>query len=70
MLVGDGILITVPGHETVDAAQAIDDASGIVGVSGQRAQVGALLAEALQNGALTIEALVGDVVEPGRQLAA
>ena len=47
----DGVAVARPVDEAVDAAQAVGDAGGVVGVPGQRQQVLALLGEALEGGA-------------------
>src|SRR5882672_3138852 len=70
MVVGDGIVIAGPGHEAVDAADAVHHARGVVRMPWQGDQVVALLDEAIERGALVELAVIDDVLEPVRELRA
>ena len=70
VVVWDGVLIAGPGDEAVDAAHAVHHTRGVVGMPWQRDEVGALLGEALQGGALLERAVVDDAVEPVDELGA
>ena len=70
VVIGDSIVIASPGHEAVDAADAIDDARGVVRMPRQGDEVRALLGEALEGGALVEASMVDDMVEPVRELGA
>lgn len=71
VLVGDGVAVAVPVDEAVDAADAVGNAGGVVGVARQRNElVLLLLDEALETCAPAPPSLVDDGVEPSDELEA
>lgn len=71
VLVGDGVAVSLPVDEAIDAAHAVGDTGGVVGVTRQGDQrVLLLLGEALEAGAPAPPSLVDDGVEPVDELEA
>jgi len=72
MLVGHGVAVAVPRDEAVDAAHAVDDARGVVGVRGQGHERGLLIGKQLERAApqLLVLAHVTDLVLPRAELGA
>src|ERR1035438_10205335 len=70
VVVGNGVAIAIPIDEAVDAAYAVDDACGIVGMTRKRDEMLALVGEALEGRALVATAVIHDVVHPDGELAA
>lgn len=72
VVVGDGVTVALPVDEAVDAAEAIGNARGVVGVAREGQELVLLVGEALEAGAplATARALIDDRVEPLGELAA
>src|SRR5437762_11004152 len=70
MVVRDGVTIPRPVDESVDAAHAVDDACGVVGVARQRHQMRLLLGEPLEAGPAVTAPWVDNPVEPVDELSA
>lgn len=68
MLVGDGVAVALPLDEPVDAGEAVDDASGVVRMSGEGQELVLIFgAEPLERSAASTG--VDDPVEPGGKLS-
>jgi Uma2 family endonuclease len=70
VVVGNGVAIAFPVDEAVDAAHAIEDARGVVGVARQRHEPGLLLGKPLEARAAVAAPRVDDPVEPVDELGA
>lgn len=68
VVVGDGVAIARPVDVAIDAADAIDDASGIVVVGGEREEMLLLVGEALEGGGAVAATLIDDTVQPVGEL--
>ena len=70
VVVRDGVAIARPVDEAVDAAHAVDDARGVVGVARQRHQMRLLLGEPVEAGPTVAASRVDNPVEPIDELSA
>lgn len=71
MLVRDGVPVALPIHEAVDAANAVRDASGVVGMARKGNELALLLlGEALEGGTSAPPSLIDHAVEPRDELEA
>jgi len=68
VLVGDRIVIAVPGDKAVDATDAIDDPGGVIRVPRQSQQVLALAGKPIEGSAPMAPPQVDDGVEPAGEL--
>jgi hypothetical protein len=70
VVVGNGVAIAIPIDEAIDAANAVDDTGGVVGMTRKPDQMLALVGEALEGRALVATAGIDDGVHPDGELRA
>jgi hypothetical protein len=70
MLVGDGVPVTLPVDEAVDAAHAVGDARRVIRMAREGNEFALLLGEALETGVAVSSSQVDDGVEPRDELDA
>ena len=70
MVIRNGVTVTIPIDEAIDAANAVDDASGVVRMTRKRNEMLSLVGEALEGGALVPASWVDDFVHPRSELRA